>query len=478
MSTPTCPLQSRRCGGCPLLHLPYAEQLAQKQQKARALLERYAPVAPILGQADPWHYRNKAIATFTQGRGGLQAGIYAAGTHHVLPMPQAGCLLQDEVLNRTLQAALDAARTCRWPAFDEDRGTGLLRHLLVRRGVHTGQVMVVLVTADPRLPGSRNFVAALRKAAPWVTTVVHNCNPRRTSAVLGRDVRVLYGPGHILDTLCGLKFTISASSFYQVNPAQTEVLYRKAMEAAALTGKEAVLDAYCGTGTIGLCAMAAGAGRLIGVEKTPAAVKDAGANAARNGIRSARFFCADATAWIGEAAREGFSPDVVFLDPPRAGTTPEFIAAVTAMGPKRMVYVSCDPETLARDVALFARRGWQATGFQPVDLFPHTEHLETVVLLSKGEVDSKKIRVEFSLEDMDMSEFQDGATYTQIKDYVLEHSGLKVSNLYISQIKRKCGIEVGKNYNLPKSEASRQPQCPLEKEKAIREALKYFGMIS
>ena len=194
-------------------------------------------------------------------------------------------------------------------------------------------------------------------------------------------MRVLYGPGHILDTLCGLKFTISASSFYQVNPAQTEVLYHKAMEAAALTGKETVLDAYCGTGTIGLCAMAAGAGRLIGVEKTPAAVKDAGANAARNGIRNARFFCADATHWIEEAAREGLSPDVVFLDPPRAGTTPEFIAAVTAMKPQRMVYVSCDPETLARDVALFARRGWQATGFQPVDLFPHTEHLETVCTL-------------------------------------------------------------------------------------------------
>lgn len=381
MSTKICPLQSRQCGGCPLLSLPYERQLAQKQQKARSLLERYAPVAPILGQPDPWHYRNKAIATFTQGRGGLQAGIYAAGTHHVLPMPEAGCLLQDQVLNQTLKAAVDAARSCRWPAFDEDRGTGLLRHVLVRRGVHTGQVMVVLITADPRLPGSRNFVAALRKAAPWVTTVVHNCNPRRTSAVLGRDVRVLYGPGHILDTLCGLRFSISASSFYQVNPAQTEVLYRKAMEAAALTGRETVLDAYCGTGTIGLCALAAGAGRLMGVEQTPAAVKDAVANAARNGQKNARFFCADATAWIQQAAREGLRPDVVFLDPPRAGTTPEFIAAVTAMAPKRIVYVSCDPETLARDVGLFARRGWQATGFQPVDLFPHTEHLETVCAL-------------------------------------------------------------------------------------------------
>ena len=391
-------------------------------------------------------------------------------------MPEAGCLLQDQVLNQTLKAAVDAARSCRWPAFDEDRGAGLLRHVLVRRGVHTGQVMVVLITADPRLPGSRNFVAALRKAAPWVTTVVHNCNPRRTSAVLGRDVRVLYGPGHILDTLCGLRFSISASSFYQVNPAQTEVLYRKAMEAAALTGRETVLDAYCGTGTIGLCALAAGAGRLMGVEQTPAAVKDAVANAARNGQKNARFFCADATAWIQQAAREGLRPDVVFLDPPRAGTTPEFIAAVTAMAPKRIVYVSCDPETLARDVGLFARRGWQATGFQPVDLFPHTEHLETVVLLSKLNA-KQHIEVELNLDELDLTAAESKATYDEIKAYVLEKYGLKVSSLYISQVKRKCGLEVGQNYNLSKKEDAKVPQCPPEKEAAIMEALRHFQMI-
>ena len=206
-------------------------------------------------------------------------------------------------------------------------------------------------------------------------------------------------------------------------------------------------------------------------------MKDAAANARRNKIANARFVCADATEWMAAAAGESLHPDVVFLDPPRAGSTPECIAAVNKMKPRRVVYVSCDPETLARDVAAFTRLGWRAAKFCPVDLFPQTKHVETVVLLSKGEVDSKKIRVEFSLEDMDMSEFQDGATYPQIKEYVLEHTGLKVSNLYISQIKRKCGIGVGKNYNLPKSEDSRQPQCPQEKEKAIREAFKYFGMI-
>ncbi len=394
-------------------------------------------------------------------------------------LPYTDCLLQDTVINQTIAAVLEAARACRWPAFEEDRGTGLLRHVLVRRGKTSGQVLVVLVTAQENLPGSRNFVKALREKAPWVTSVVQNCNPRRTSAVLGSDVRTLYGPGKITDTLCGLQFAISPRSFYQVNPEQTEVLYAKAIEFAALTGKETVIDAYCGIGTIGLCA-AGRAKQVIGVERNPDAVRNACANAAANKINNARFICADATDWMRAAAQPNSGlphPDVVFLDPPREGSTPACIDAVAAMKPKRVVYVSCNPETLARDLTHLTRRGWKALKIQPVDMFPHTEHVETVVLLSKGEVDSKKIRVEFSLEDMDMSEFQDGATYTQIKDYVLEHSGLKVSNLYISQIKRKCGIEVGKNYNLPKSEDSRQPQCPPEKEKAIREAFKYFGMI-
>ncbi len=419
------------------------------------------------------HYRNKAIASFATQQGKLVCGLYAEGTHRVLP--GADCLLQEEILNKTLAAVLDAARACRWTAYDEDRGTGLLRHTVLRSS-GDGKVLVTLVTPGPDLPGSKNFCTALHKKAPWVVSIVQNINPTRSSAVLGSREKTLYGPGFVLDTLCGLQFAISSRSFYQVNRTQTEVLYKKALELAKLTGRETVIDAYCGIGTIGLCA-APLVKQVIGVERNPAAVKDAAANARRNKIANARFVCADATEWMAAAADEGLHPDVVFLDPPRAGSTPECIAAVNKMKPRRVVYVSCDPETLARDVAAFTRLGWRAAKFCPVDLFPQTKHVETVVLLSKGEVDSKKIRVEFSLEDMDMSEFQDGATYTQIKDYVLEHSGLKVSNLYISQIKRKCGIEVGKNYNLPKSEDSRQPMCPPEKEKAIREAFKYFGMI-
>ena len=248
------------------------------------------------------------------------------------------------------------------------------------------------------------------------------------------------------------------------------------MELAELTGKETVLDAYCGIGTIGLIA-SKHAGKVIGVELNQDAVRDAVQNAKKNGITNAQFFCNDAGRFMSHMAARGESADVVFMDPPRSGSTEEFIDSVALMQPKRVVYISCGPDTLARDLRMFAKHGYKAKEAWPVDLFGWTEHVETVVLLSKGEVDSKKIRVEFSLEDMDMSEFQDGATYTQIKDYVLEHSGLKVSNLYISQIKRKCGIEVGKNYNLPKSEDSRQPMCPPEKEKAIREAFKYFGMI-
>ena len=312
-----------------------------------------------------------------------------------------------------------------------------------------------------------------------MTSVVQNCNPRRTSAVLGSDVRTLYGPGKITDTLCGLQFAISPRSFYQVNPEQTEVLYAKAIEFAALTGKETVIDAYCGIGTIGLCA-AGRAKQVIGVERNPDAVRNACANAAANKINNARFICADATDWMRAAAQPNSGlphPDVVFLDPPREGSTPACIDAVAAMKPKRVVYVSCNPETLARDLTHLTRRGWKALKIQPVDMFPHTEHVETVVLLSKGEIDSKKVRVEFSLEDMDMSGFQKGATYEQIKAYVLEHTGLKVSSLYISQIKRKCGLDVGQNYNLSKKEDAKVPKCPPEKEAAIRGALKYFQMI-
>ena len=486
----TCTNYKLKCGGCPLLNQPYPDQLKHKQQLEQRLLGRFAPVSPVLGQAEPWHYRNKAIATFATGpRGRLTCGIYAAGTHRVLPYTD--CLLQDTVINQTIAAVLEAARACRWPAFEEDRGTGLLRHVLVRRGKTSGQVLVVLVTAQENLPGSRNFVKALREKAPWVTSVVQNCNPRRTSAVLGSDVRTLYGPGKITDTLCGLQFAISPRSFYQVNPEQTEVLYAKAIEFAALTGKETVIDAYCGIGTIGLCA-AGRAKQVIGVERNPDAVRNACANAAANKINNARFICADATDWMRAAAQPNSGlphPDVVFLDPPREGSTPACIDAVAAMKPKRVVYVSCNPETLARDLTHLTRRGWKALKIQPVDMFPHTEHVETVVLLSHKKADSYihidvefgegegKIPVDSIAKRAEAYKPKEKVTYKMIKEYIEAKYGFKVHTAYIAEVKRDLGLPM---YDAPNAvEELKQPRKhpTVEKVEAIKDALRYFEIM-
>ena len=414
------------------------------------------------------------IQQVAQRQGQIVSGVYQSASHRIVPV--SDCLIENTVADEIIVTIRSLLKSFKIRPYDEDTGRGTLRHVLVRRGWRSGEILVVLVTAHGMPPGKRNFVRALLQRHPDITTVVQNINAGQTSLVLGPHSEVLYGPGYIREQLGDFTFRISPRAFYQINPVQTEVLYRTALEYAGLTGTETVVDAYCGTGTIGIFA-SRNAARVIGVENNRDAVRDAISNAKANRADNVRFYTADASDFLQGMAKAGEHADVVILDPPRAGSDERFLSAVTTVAPERVVYVSCNPETLARDLGYLTRHGYRVERIQPVDMFPHTEHIETVVLLSKGEVDSKKIRVEFSLEDMDMSEFQDGATYTQIKDYVLEHSGLKVSNLYISQIKRKCGIEVGKNYNLPKSEDSRQPQCPPEKEKAIREAMKYFGMI-
>ena len=389
-----CKLRAKNCGGCPLLGLDYAAQLKQKEEKVRALVGRYGPVHPIRGMEQPYHYRNKVISTFATGWGGkLTSGIYAAGTHKVLPVES--CLLQDEVLDKTMQAVRAAANACHYQPYDEDKGTGLLRHCLLRRGVAAGQVMVVRVTAQPVLPGAKNFVKALLAEAKQrgvaVTTIVQNVNGRKTSVVLGEAEKVLYGKGFILDTLCGKTYAISPRSFYQVNPAQTAVLYSLAVEAAKLTGREVVLDAYCGIGTIGLTA-ADHAKQVVGVELNRDAVHDAIGNAKHNGVKNARFFAADATAWIGQAAAAGERADVIFMDPPREGSTPAFLASVARMAPRRVVYVSCNPETLARDLAALTKLGYKAEGFTPVDMFPHSEHIEVVTALTRTSYERRNTR--------------------------------------------------------------------------------------
>ena len=364
---------------------------------------------------------------------------------------------------------------CHIPAYDEKAHEGLIRHFYVRVN-QKGQSLCAVIANGKRLPQQDKLIEALRAAEPGLVGVVLSVNQAKTNVILGKEYHTLWGQDFLEDTLCDLNFRLSVPSFYQVNRDQAEVLYGRALDFAQLTGTETVLDLYCGIGTITLV-LARRAGKAIGAEVIPAAIEDAKANAARNGVTNTEFLCADAGEAAQELARRGLRPDVICVDPPRKGISPEVVDAIAQMSPTRLVYVSCDPATLARDVARLREKGYHVQQAEAADLFPRTGHVETVVLLSKGEVDSKKIRVEFSLEDMDMSEFQDGATYPQIKEYVLEHTGLKVSSLYISQVKRKCGLEVGKNYNLPKSVDSKQPQCPPEKEKAIREAFKYFGMI-
>ena len=470
------------CGGCSLRHLDYTAELRAKQENVTNAFRRIGgldvPVLDICPSPEVDRYRNKVQFPVGLDKDGNPCiGFYAGRTHRIVPCPD--CKLQPGVLNDIGNAL------CRFFAengiqpYNEETGRGLVRHIFLRRGAHSGQIMVCLVCTRPNLPHADALCTRLREQFADIATILLNVNSKNTNVILGTETHTLYGPGYIEDTLCGVPVQLGPLSFYQVNTLAAERLYGIAAQYAQLTPDDLLLDLYCGMGTIGL-SMVDHCRELVGVEIVPEAIESAKANAARMGDAVAAkscFFCADAGQAATRLAAEGLHPDVVMLDPPRKGCDEATLSAVVRMAPRRVVYVSCNPATAARDAAWLEQNGYHAEKVQPVDLFPRTKHCETVVLLSKGEVDSKKIRVEFSLEDMDMSEFQDGATYTQIKDYVLEHSGLKVSNLYISQIKRKCGIEVGKNYNLPKSEDSRQPQCPPEKEKAIREAMKYSGMI-
>ena len=471
--TPDCPYFPR-CGGCTYRHIRYEEELRLKKQRVQDNLSRIGgsdvTVEEILGAQDTLRYRNKA--QYPVSKDGA-VGFYRARTHEVIECEH--CLLVRPEADAAAEALREYMQSCRVAGYDEKTGRGLVRHLYIRSNAAGESLICVLVNGD-KLPKEDRLVTLLRDACPKCTGIVLGTNTKKGNVILGDRYRTLWGEDRLEDTLCGKTFRLSVPSFYQVNRVQAERLYAKAIEFAGLTGQETVLDLYCGAGTITL-ALSDHAKKVLGAEIVPEAIDDARENAARNGVKNAEFFCGDASDVAKKLARENLRPDVITVDPPRKGLAADVVESIAEMQPGRVVYVSCDSATMARDVKRLADLGYTAQRACAVDMFPRADHVETVVLLSKGEVDSKKIRVEFSLEDMDMSEFQDGATYTQIKDYVLEHSGLKVSNLYISQIKRKCGIGVGKNYNLPKSEDSRQPQCPLEKEKAIREAFKYFGMI-
>lgn len=461
-----CPV-AKLCGGCTFWHMDYEEECRLKAERVKNCLNRIGgenlEEVPILAAPTCEGYRNKAQYPVAWEKGRAYAGFFKEGTHEVVQMDR--CRILPQETDRVKAIVMDYVNKNKVSVYDEATHRGLLRHIYVRRGAVSGQILVCLVVNGDGLPKLPALIEAL-KAVPGFTTLVLSVNTRKGNAVLGDKFVTLYGPGYIEDTLCGLNFRLSARSFYQVNHAQAQRLYETAIAMAGITKNDLVLDLYCGVGTITL-AMASAAGKVMGVEVVPQAIEDARDNARRNGIENAEFFCADA----GEAAlrlqKEGIRPDIITVDPPRKGLNSDAIEAIDRMNPKRLVYISCDPATLARDTALLKERGFRLEKTIAADLFPRCSHVETVCLLSKLQT-KQHIEIDLSMDELDLTSAEKKVTYQEIKDYVLEHSGLKVSSLYIAQVKQKCGIIERENYNKPKSEDAKQPQCPPDKEKQSR----------
>ena len=484
----SCPVY-KKCGGCQLQNLSYPEQLEFKQRKVEKLLKRFCTVEQIIGMKTPYHYRNKVQAAFyTDKKGKIISGVYQSGSHHVVGIDS--CQTEDVIADKIIVAVRKLLPSFRMTTYNEDTGKGFLRHILVKRGFATNQIMLVLVTGTPVFPSKNNFVKAILKQFPEITTIVQNINPYRTNLVLGDNQKVLYGKGYIEDILCGCRFRISPKSFYQINPVQTEVLYGKAIEFANLKGNETVLDTYCGIGTIGIIAAKNGAGNVIGAELNGDAVRDAIVNARANNLKNIRFYKADAGEFMREAADEDEKPDVVFMDPPRAGSDRKFLNSLIKMSPKKVVYVSCNPETLARDLAYLTQNSpYKAQKIQPVDMFPHTAHIETVVLLSRKKPDGHiNVKVEFGegegkvpLDNIakraEEYKPKERVTYKMIKEYIEAKYSFKVHTAYIAEVKRNLGLPM---YDAPNAvEELKQPRkhpTP-EKVEAIKDALRYFAVI-
>lgn len=500
---PSCPIH-KQCGGCQIQAMSYEKQLAFKESKIRNNLIRiggFAPelidevMEPIVGMEEPLRYRNKAqYPVGTDREGNLIAGFYAGRTHSIIA--NTDCLLGAQENKEILEVILSYMRQNHVIAYEEASGKGLVRHVLIRKGFTSGELMVCLVInlkgkreKSVYLPAQEKLIKSLTKI-PGMTSISISINTENTNVIMGKEVHTIWGSDRIRDTIHvrdtlhdfaltekGITFSISPLSFYQVNPVQTEKLYSLALEYAGLTGRETVWDLYCGIGTISLF-LAGRAKQVYGVEIVPQAIEDARENAANNEIKNAEFFVGKAEEILPEKyEKEGIFADVIVVDPPRKGCDADCLATMLKMQPERIVYVSCDSATLARDLRVLCDGGYEVRRVRGVDQFGMTVHVETVVLLSKGMVDSRKVKVDFSLEDMDLSEFKGKATYEQIKAYVLEQTGLKVSSLYIAQIKKKCGLDVGENFNPVKSENARQPQCTPEKEDAIMQAFRHFGII-
>ena len=488
-----CPM-ARKCGGCQIQEMKYPAQLAFKESKVRGNLERIGEVPgelldqimhPVVGMdgegMQPFRYRNKAqfpIGTDKDGR--VTAGFYAGRTHSIIG--NTDCVLGVEVNEEILNCILDFMEEFEIPAYDEVKHKGLVRHVLLRYGFKTDEIMVCLVINGKTIPHCHDLVGRLRQI-PGMTSITLCTNTAKTNVIMGDTIRLLWGQEFITDYIGEIKYQISPLSFYQVNPVQTEKLYGLALDYAGLTGNETVWDLYCGIGTISLF-LAKKAKQVYGVEIIPQAIDDAKNNAKINNITNAEFYVGKAEEVLPEYYKEyekthngeTAHADVIVVDPPRKGCEESLLQTIVDMQPEKVVYVSCDSATLARDVKFLRANGYELKDVTPVDQFPHTVHVETVVLLSQQKPDDT-IEIDLDLDELDATSAELKATYQEIKDYVLKESGLKVSSLYISQVKRKCGIEVGENYNLPKSENARVPQCPKEKEDAIKAALKYFAMI-
>ena len=470
--TPDCPYYGR-CGGCDFRHMSYEEELWAKRARVQDALTRIGgaevTVEEILGAEQPLHYRNKSIYPISPAG---EVGFYRARSHQVVNVEH--CLIQKPEADALAQALRDYIARFQVEPYNEATGRGLLRHLYVRTNCR-GESLACLLVNGSRLPHEQELVDMLRAAAPGVCGVVLGENTRRGNAILGDRYRTLWGRDYLTDTLCGLELRLSVPSFYQVNHDQAQRLYEKALEYAGLTGRELAVDLYCGAGTI-TQVLARRARHVIGGEIVPEAIRDAEESARRNGVGNVEFLCGDASRLAAELRQRGLRPDVICVDPPRKGLAPDVVEAAASMTPGRIVYVSCDPATLARDVARFAPLGYCPVRACAVDLFPGTAHVETICLLSKLNA-KQHIEINLDMDELDLTDAEKKATYQEIKDYVLEHSGLKVSSLYIAQVKQKCGIIERENYNKPKSEDAKQPQCPPDKEKAIKEALTHFGMI-
>ncbi|MDD6275221.1 MAG: 23S rRNA (uracil(1939)-C(5))-methyltransferase RlmD, partial [Clostridia bacterium] len=453
-----CPY-AKKCGGCQLQNMSYTRQLSYKQAKVVKLLGKYTHVDEIIGMENPYNYRNKVQAAFGKARGGkIISGVYQSKSHKIVCVDS--CRLEDKIADEIIVWIRSSMRSFKMEPYDEDRGTGFLRHILVKRGFVSGEIMVVLVTGTVVFPGKKAFLNSLLKKFTNITTVIQNINNGNTSLVLGSTQKVLYGNGTITDELCGCKFRISPKSFYQINPVQTEKLYSKAIEFADLNGSEKVIDAYCGIGTIGLIA-AKSAKSVIGAEVNEEAIRDAIINAKLNNAENIRFYCADAGKFMVDMAENGESADVVFMDPPRAGSDVAFLSSLVKLAPKKVVYISCNPETQSRDIAYLVNHGYKVRKIQPVDMFPHTAHVETVVQLVRKKPDTY-IDITVDMDELDLTSSEAKATYDEIKDYIFDKHCVKVSSLYIAQIKQKHGIIERDCYNNSKKDNTKQPQCPPE----------------